>query len=79
MGGSSQQNEDVPDGMEVAAVVVGEEVGTAGVEEAFGQKEEEREGGESLIYALCMARPLQPMPRYSPSDRRGHLPMATSL
>ena len=53
MGGSSQQNEDVPDGMEVAAVVVGEEVGTAGVEEAFGQKEEEREGGESLIYALC--------------------------
>lgn len=49
MGGGSEEDEDVPDGMKMLAAVVGEKIRTHGVEEAFGKDGGKGEVGETLI------------------------------
>lgn len=48
MGHSAEEHEDVPDGVEVLAAVVGEEVGAYGVEQAFGHDAEHGGQREAL-------------------------------
>ena len=45
MGGGSEEDEDMPDGMKIFAAVVGEEIRTHGVEETFGKDEDKGKVG----------------------------------
>mgnify|MGYP006334915561 FL=1 len=44
MGCRTKQDKDVPDGMEIVAVIVSEEIRSCRIEQTFGKKENEGKG-----------------------------------
>lgn len=52
VGYGTEKDEDVPDGMVVAAIVAGEEVGAGRVHDALGENQEDGGEGEAVVNGL---------------------------